>query len=201
VVLSAALVLAWQGATAPAVESAAPPPPAPLVAGTSSAPNGRRPVWIPATLGALHGGATALFMGAKIVVARCEGDDCYNKNWALSLTGELVPLVTTLALSTGTGLLGRHDARQDRKAELWRFRLAGGVLCGLGAVLGGAALSAVAVREFSVIELRLVSRTLWTTGLPLLTYAFGYRRAMLGRLGVAPVLDAQRVGLVLSGRF
>jgi hypothetical protein len=35
----------------------------------------------------------------------------------------------------------------------------------------------------------------------LLTYAFGYRRAALARMEVAPVMDPQRIGVVLSGRF
>lgn len=196
VLTSAALVLAWQAASAPIAETAAPPPTAPI---TASAPR-RRPVWIPASLAVLHGGAMAFWVATKTIAGRCEGDVCDDRR-ALNGASEFVPLVTVAALGTGTGLLGAGDARRDRKANLWGFRIAGAVLCGAGAVLGGAGLSSVAETEFSVIELRFVGRTLWTAGLPLLTYAFGYRRAALARMEVAPVMDPQRIGVVLSGRF
>jgi hypothetical protein len=197
VVLSAAIVLAWQAAGAPPAELPAPPPPAP-VAASSSPPSLRRPVWLPASLAVLHGGAMALFVTVKLRSRMCAGEECRSP---LNTAGELVSLATAAALAAGTGLLGRHDGRRERKANLWGYRIAGALLCGTGAVLGGAGLSTQPQTDISIVELRIAGRALWTTGLPLLTYAFGYHRGATARMEVAPVMDQQRIGVVLSGRF
>jgi hypothetical protein len=196
VVLSAAIVLVWQVASAPLAESPAPPPTAPVAA--SSSPPSRRPVWLPASLAVIHGGAMALFVTTKLMSRMCEGAACRS---SLNTAGELVPLVTVTALGAGTGILGGHDGRRARRTNLWGFRIAGAVLCGVGAVLGGAGVSTRPQTDISIAELRIAGRTLWTAGLPLLTYAFGYRRGALARMKVAPVMDQQRIGVVLSGQF